>query len=254
MEYFATTFANVGVTNATALGFTGLTLQALQAALAEEVYHVQFLAATGATPMTTTFTLPDPAVLTSGTVYLRTLEMLETICTAAYLTATREFAELGQPLLAKFAAQAGVVEGEHRVTARTALALLSPTATPSPAPAPTATPGAVMTGAPGDAAPVVSPPVPPNNKAFATDYFVHLADAAALLTSLGFIGGTGTAVAFPGTAAALTNAGAAGASVQQRLPNNAVTSATTTDVIAALTALGVTSGIVARGGTTSGSS
>ena len=74
--------------------------------------------------MTTTFTLPDPAVLTNAGLYFRMLELLETVCTAAYLTANREFAELGQPLLAKFAMQAGVVEGEHRVAARTALALM----------------------------------------------------------------------------------------------------------------------------------
>lgn len=254
MEYLATTYVNAGVTHASAMGITGLTLGALQAALAEEVYHVQFLASVGATPMTTTFTLPDPAALTNATVFFQTLEMLESICTAAYITATREFAELAQPLLAKFATQAGVVEGEHRVTARTALALMNPTATPSAA----ATPGtpnvSPWTGAPGTAAPMVASPIPPNNKAFATDYFVHLADAAALVTSLGFIGGTGTALTFPGTSTALTNAGNIAGAVQQQLPNNATTSATSADVIGALYAIGVTSGVVARGGGTSGTS
>jgi hypothetical protein len=95
---------------------------------------------------------------------------------------------------------------------------------------------------------MVASPVPPNNKAFATDYFVHLADAAALVTSLGFIGGPGTALAFPGTTTALANSGAPGAAVQQQLPNNATTSATAATAISALNAIGVTGGVVARGG------
>jgi hypothetical protein len=248
MEHLATTLVNAGVMNATALGISGLSLQSLQAALAEEVYHVQFLAAMGATPLTTTFTLPDPALLTNATVFFRTLELFESVCTAAYLTANREFAELGQPLLAKFAMQAGVVEGEHRVAARTALAMLSqPTPGPTPA-GPAANAGATpWTGAPGTAAPPVANPVPPNNKAFATDYFVSMTDAAALIRSLGFIGGTGTPVVFPGTATALANSGAPGVAVMQQLPNNATTSATAAVVIAALTSVGVTNGVVARG-------
>jgi hypothetical protein len=251
MEYLATTYVNAGVTNAAALGITGLTLESLQAALAEEVYHVQFLAAVGATPSTTTFTLPDPAALTSGKVFFQTLELLESLCTGAYLTATREFAELGQPLLAKFAMQAGVVEGEHRVTARTALALMNPAAGPGPVAASVADTTAPWTGAPGVAAPVLSNPIPPNNKAFATDYFVHLTDAAALLQALGFIGGTGTPVAFPGTSTALANAGTIAAAVEQQVPNNATTSATAANVTGALDALGVTTGVVARGSGTS---
>lgn len=249
MEYLATTVANAGVTNAAKLGVTGLTLGAVQAALAEEVYHVEFLASMGAMPMTTTFTLPDPAALTNATVYFRMLELLETVCTAAYLTANREFAELGQPLLAKFAMQAGVVEGEHRVAARTALALMQPTAAPSPAAGTSAgTRPAPWTGAPSVAAPPVASPIPPNNKAFATDYFLYLADAAALVKGLGFIGGTGTALTFPGTTTALTNAGTPGAAVQEQLPNNATTSATAATAVAALNAMGVTTGVVARGG------
>lgn len=256
MEYLATTLVNAGVTNASSMNISGLTLQALQAALAEEVYHVQFLASMGATPMTTTFTVPDPTALTSAPVFFRTLELLETICNAAYMTANREFAELGQPLLAKFAYQAGSVEAEHRMAARTALALLSPTAGPAaaggtgtatggtPAPAP-------WTGAPGTAGPTVANPIPPNNKAFETDYFLYLADAAALVQSLGFIGGKGTALSFPGTATALTNAGAPGAAVTQQLPNNATASITATTVAADLTAIGVT-GVIAP--VTSGSS
>lgn len=253
MEHLATTIVNAGVTNAAKMNISGMTLQALQAALAEEVFHVEFLASMGAVPMTTTFTLPDPAALTNATVYFRMLELLETVCTAAYLTANREFAELGQPLLAKFAMQAGVVEGEHRVAARTALALMQPTATPAPATGATSGTGlAPSTGSPGVAAPMIASPVPPNNKAFATDYFVHLADAAALIRDLGLIGGTGAALSFPGASTALANAGAPGAAVLQQLPNNATVSATAATAVSALNAIGATTGVVARGGSGAG--
>jgi Ferritin-like domain len=198
MEYLATTLVEAAVRNAGTIGITGLALGALQAALVEEVAHVQFLAAMGAVPMTTTFTLPDPAILTNYQTFFRNLEILETICNAAYMTANREFAELGQPLLAKFAYQAGSVEGEHRVAARTALALQN-----------------------------VADAIPPNNKAFETDHFLYMLDAARAVAGLGFIGGTGTALPFPGTTAALATAGAtAQTTVIQKLPNNATTSST----------------------------
>jgi hypothetical protein len=113
------------------------------------------------------------------------------------MTATREFAELGQPTLAKLAYQAGSVEGEHRVMARAALALKG-----------------------------LADGIPPDNKAFETDHFLYMRDAAAALMGLGFIGGTGTALTFPGVTTALGNAGAMAAAVIQKVPNNAVVSST----------------------------
>jgi hypothetical protein len=201
-EHLATTLVNAAIQNASKIGLTGLVLQVIQAALAEEVYHVQFLASMGATPLTDTFTVPDPKILTDFTTFFRNLEVLETICNAAYLTATREFAELGQPLLAKFAYQAGSVEAEHRVLARAALALQGN-----------------------------SLYVPPNNKAFETDYFLYMRDVVAALTGLGFIGGSGTSVAFPGTTSALANAGAVASLVVQKLPNNAPVSSTAANTL-----------------------
>jgi hypothetical protein len=202
MEHLATTLVNAAVQNASKIGLSGLVLQVIQATLAEEVYHVQFLASMGATPLTDTFTVPDPKILTDFTTFFRNMEVLETICNAAYLTANREFAELGQPLLAKFAYQAGSVEAEHRVLARAALALQGNTAY-----------------------------VPPNNKAFETDYFLYMRDAAAAVKGLGFIGGAGTTVTFPGTTSALANAGAMAAAVIQKLPNNAPVSSTAANTL-----------------------
>jgi hypothetical protein len=322
MEYLATTLVNAAVTNASAMGISGLALQALQAALAEEAYHVEFLTSMGGTPMATTFTVPDPTALASATGFFRMLEMLESICCAAYMTANREFAELGQPLLAKFAYQAGAVEAEHRIAARTALALLgatgtgtgtgaTATATAVPTAVPTAATGATGTatpvatgatgtaspvatgtvtatavatataaalrahqatgtgtvtgtatggatpsgvgttpalspfsGTPGTRAPIIANPIPPDNKAFATDLFLYLADAAALVKGLGFIGGTGTALTFPGVATALANSGAPGATVIQKLPNNATVSVLASDIIADIKGAGLT-GLVA---------
>ena len=201
-EHLATTLVNAAVQNAATLGLNGLILQTVQAALAEEAYHVQFLASQGAVPLTTTFTVPDPRILTDYNVFFTNLETLETICNAAYMTATREFAELGQPILAKLSYQAGAVEAEHRVMARTALAMHG-----------------------------VTTASPPNNKGFETDLFVYMRDVAALVKQLGFIGGTGQAVTFPGIATALRNAGAMAGAVIQKLPNNATRSATAAENI-----------------------
>jgi len=155
--------------------------------------------AAGAKPLTTTFTVPSSKILTDQVTFFSTIEVAESIFVGAYMAAVREFAELGQPTLAKYAYQIGAVEAEHRVLARTAL---------------------VLEGIAGD--------VPPNNKAFETDYFLYVRDAATVLTQLGFIGGSGTAVTYPGRAAALAAAGPFGGAVIQRTPNNATTSITAT--------------------------
>jgi hypothetical protein len=311
MEYLAVTLVNAAVMNAGAMGITGVSLQALQAALAEEAYHVEFLTSMGGTPMTTTFTVPDSAALSNATAFFRTLEVLESIFVAAYMTATREFAELGQPLLTKFGYQTGAVEAEHRAVARTALALMGATtgagtATPTATALPTSTPtaaatdtataiasgtaaatatavasalrahqttgaastptsaaagGATPTGATpsgvgttpalspfsgvaGSRAPIIAGPIPPDNKAFETDLFLYVADAASLLKGLGFIGGTGTSLTYPGEKTALANSGAAGAAVVQKLPNNATVSIVPSDVIGDISAAGLT-GLVA---------
>jgi hypothetical protein len=129
--------------------------------------------------------------------FFSTIEAAEHIFVAAYMTATREFAELGQPLLAKYAYQIGGTEAEHRVLARAALALAGSTSH-----------------------------IPPNNKAYETDLFVYVRDAAAVLVQLGFIGGSGASASYPGRAAALTAAGPMATAVIQQSPNNATTSVT----------------------------
>lgn len=195
-EHLAVTVLTAAVGNAATLGLSGVVLQVVQAALAEEQYHADFLESLGARPLTDTFTVPDPKILSDYTTFFLTIEVAESAFVAHYATLVREFSELGQPTLAKYAYQIGSTEAEHRSLARAALALKG--------------------NAHG---------VPPENKAFETDLFVYGRDTAALLQQLGFIGGTGARAMYPGRAAALTAAGAMAGVIQQR-PNNATTSVT----------------------------
>lgn len=195
-EALAVTVLTAAIGNATTIGLKGLILQTVQAALLEEQDHLDFLMLAGAAPLTTDFTVPDPKILTDYNTFFSTLEVAENLFIAAYMTATREFAELGQPTLAKYAYQIGAVEAEHRALVRAALALNNDDA------------------------------VPPNNKGFETDLLLYVADAATILTQLGFIGGTGTKATYPGKAAAL--AAAAPVTLIQNTPNNANSTVTVT--------------------------
>lgn len=199
-EHLAITFLTAAIGNAGTIGLSGLILDVVQAALAEEVYHAKFLEAAGASALTDSFSVPDPKMLTDFTTFFQTVEIAESIFIAAYMAATREFAELGQPTLAKYAYQIGAVEAEHRTLARAALAL-----------------GKSL---PGD--------IPPNNKAFETDLFLYVRDAAIVLSDLGFLGKGAVKAAFPGEAAGLAAAGAMARAVIQTTPNNATSSVTAT--------------------------
>lgn len=198
-EYFAVTFLTAATKNATALTKSDpVLLSVLQAILAAEVTHIQVLASLGATPLTTTFTIPDPKALTDFATFWTNVETADTIFIGAYLAAIREAAEVGQPYVAKIAGQFMGVEAEHRVLARNALATLG-----------------------GDTS-----HVPPNNKAFETDLFLYVREAAGVLQGLGFVGGTGTPAPFPGLAAATTAAGSTFGKLIQLAPNNAAEGST----------------------------
>lgn len=194
-EHLAVTLLYGAVQNAPTLGLNGLVLDIVKAALAEEQYHAAFLESAGAKTLTDTFTVPDPKILTDFTTFFNTVQALETAFVGAYLAAVGEFTSLGQPTLAKYAFEIGGVEAEHRALARAALALASSSNTSD---------------------------VPPNNVAFESAPFATVADAAAALKSLGFIGGTGTQVTYPGGAAALTAAASIAGSVQNTTVTNAV--------------------------------
>lgn len=191
-EFFGVTFLTAAVNNADQLGLKangGMALRVIQAALAEEQYHVDYLTTIGAKATTTTFTIPDPKMLTDPVTFFSTVEFIETIEISMDMSATREFSEMGQVMLAQVAYQIGGVEAEHRVLARAALAMLGQQ----------------------DA-------VPPNNRAFETDIVYYLRDAVAIFKQRGFFGGSGQAVTYPGRDVALATAGAVGAAVTDKTP------------------------------------
>jgi hypothetical protein len=182
------------------LGLSGTTLAAIQAALAIGQYHIDYLESVGAHSLLTTFTprnKPSAATIVPGH------EGDATFVTAAYMTAVREFAELGQPLLAKNAFQAGATWAEFRGVARTF----------------------------GD--PAVSTPA--FNKAFETDHFVYTRDLYKF-----YVAGTqfenrgaslsGLTLTYQGRTAALAAAGAMVNAVIQKTPNNAIVSTSGADV------------------------
>ncbi|MGI8968040.1 MAG: hypothetical protein ACR2GA_02910 [Chloroflexota bacterium] len=178
------------------LGLTGVPLAFLQAFAAEQQAQLDFWSSLvpEAKPQTTTFTV-NPALIPNPLAGLQIFEVLASIRTGLALTAVREFAELGQPTLAKYAAQYSSVQIEERVIVRLFQALAGNSAA-----------------------------IPPNNKAFATDLFLYTRDAVGAMFALGLIGGKGVTLTYPGRAAVLAAAGPIGAGILQQTPNNASTS------------------------------
>ena len=169
-EAFAVTALGGALDNA-ANGLLDLSeeaVQSLTAARAAEQIHYDFLVAAGAEPLTLTFTIPDEAIVTDATTFLTTLISLEEAFVAAYLAAAQQFAILGEPELAQVALQIGAVEAEHRAGVRFF-----------------AIEAGALTGT-------------PNDVVFEKALFATVAEAADMLTELGFIGGTGTEITYPG--------------------------------------------------------
>lgn len=196
--YFATAGISVLLSAPAQYGLIGLALTVTQAIVAEEQYHIDFWTSKGAVPVTTSFTAP-PSVIASPEAALGASEISATIQTANFMTAVREFAEQGQPELAKWAYQTGAQEAGQRVAYRFLAALGGNTAA-----------------------------VPPNNKAFETDLFLYTRDAIAAYRVLGLIGGNGTPFSYPGRHAILALAGPMASAVLQKMPNDATSSVTIT--------------------------
>ncbi|HET8626757.1 MAG TPA: ferritin-like domain-containing protein [Thermomicrobiales bacterium] len=152
-------------------------VQFVTAARAEEQAHYAYLTGAGAKPHTTTFTLPDTKIVTDPGTFLKTVIGLEEAFIAAYLAAAQEFAILGQPSLVQVALQIGGVEAEHRAHARFYAI----------------------------GANVIADKVP-NNIAFEKAMFTSVGAAAQALQQLGWIGGSGTQITYPGPGA-INNAG-----------------------------------------------
>lgn len=172
-EAFAVTALGGALDNA-AKGLLALNAeqqQTLRAARAAEQAHYDFLISAGAKPLTTTFTIPDPKIVTDVPTFLSTLVVLEEAFIAAYIAAAQEFVILGQAKYAQVALQIGAVEAEHRTGVRYY-----------------AIEAGILSGT-------------PNDVAFEKALFASVGEAAAALQQLGFIGGSGTQITFPGPGA-----------------------------------------------------
>jgi hypothetical protein len=143
----------------------------LQAARAAEQAHYDYLRSAGAVPTTLTFTFPNPALLTDVPTFMTAAIALEELFIAAYAAAAQEFAILGRADLAQVALQIGAIEAEHRLGLRFY-----------------AVGGGLLPGT-------------PNDVAFERALFTSGSDALAALAELGFIGGAGAALTYPGPGA-----------------------------------------------------
>jgi ferritin-like protein len=95
----------------------GTLVKVVRAILRQEQDHYSFLAGAGAKPAQTKFDAPA-AVFKDARSALSFLETADEIFTAAYMTATREFAQGGHDKLAQYTYQIGGTEAEHRALAR----------------------------------------------------------------------------------------------------------------------------------------
>ena len=172
-EAFAVTALGGALHNAKAgkLALNEVEIRTFTAARAEEQAHYHYLTHSGAKPLTTTFTLPDDDIVTHVPTFLKTVIRLEEIFIAAYLAAAQEFVSLGQIRLAQVALQIGGVEAEHRAGARFF-----------------AIQAGILSGT-------------PNDVAFEKAMFSSVGKAAELLEHLGFIGGHGPKITYPGPGA-----------------------------------------------------
>jgi len=169
-EAFAVTALGGALENAAngLLALNAEQIQTLTAARAAEQAHYQYLVSAGAKPMTTTFTVPDAKIVTDVPTFLTTVIKLEEIFIAAYIAAAQEFSLMGEAELARVSYQIGAVEAEHRAGLRFYAIVAG-----------------ILSGT-------------PNDVAFEKAMFTNVAEAGALLQQLGFIGGSGTQITYPG--------------------------------------------------------
>jgi Ferritin-like domain len=123
----------------------------VRGALREEQDHLAFLMGAGAKPLAMSFSFPN-IIFRNATNTLAFFETAETIFIAAYLAATREFAQGRMADLATYTYQIGGVECEHRALMRAGLGQ-----------------------------------IPANNKSFETREFSTVSQAAARLQALGIL-------------------------------------------------------------------
>lgn len=116
-ETFACVHYYTAINSAEALGLSEDEVNQLKAFLDSELQHKLFLEANGATALATEFYVPGN-LFSDRETFIATSNTAENWFVAAYLAATRRFAELGEPLLAATTAQVMGVEAEHQALIR----------------------------------------------------------------------------------------------------------------------------------------
>jgi hypothetical protein len=116
-ETFACVHYYNAIMSADALGLTEEEVGWLKSFLDSELQHKLFLEANGAVPVATEFYVPGN-LFTDRNVFVQTTNTAENWFVAAYLAATRRFAELGESQLAATTAQVSGVEAEHQALIR----------------------------------------------------------------------------------------------------------------------------------------
>ncbi|MDX2140516.1 MAG: SH3 domain-containing protein [Chloroflexota bacterium] len=116
-ETFACVHYFTAINSAEALELTEQEVNWLKSFLDAELKHKQFLEANGAQSLATEFFVPEN-LFTDRALFVETTNTAENWFIAAYLAATRRFAELGEPLLAATTAQVSGVEAEHQALIR----------------------------------------------------------------------------------------------------------------------------------------
>ena len=162
-----------------------LRLRNAQAELANAQYAIDFLSSLGATPLTTTFTQSSAPPIDVQSAHV-----------AMYAAGVREFAEIGQPTLAKWSFQLGATWSQSLAILRNEQVLS----------------GNLVA-------------LPTKNRAFQTDLLLYVRDVLTIYKSMGLIGGSGSVIVYPGRDAVLATAGPVAAAMIQRIPNNAGSSA-----------------------------
>lgn len=179
--------------------FDPITVSFIKAAAMTSMLHTEFWESMGGQTLETGYAaLPK---LAQGNVVVLQSEFVGAAYTALYMTAAREFAELGQPTLVKWAYQAGTTYAETRVLARVLATELK-----------------------------ALDERPPNNKVFETDHFLYTRDAYQLYRSNGAFG-PHFAYPYPGHDAIVAAASSVADSVIQRVPNDASVSTTSQGAI-----------------------
>ena len=169
VERFGTTFLGAGIESAQQKNFNkpwpAAVLAIVQAARAQEQFHLEFFERAGGRPFVGTFTIP-PAALTDYNTFFKAVVVQETTEVAAQLAAIGVYAGLKRADLVKISFQYAAEESEHRVLANSALGA-------SPA----------------------------NDQAFAPMLLGSVGELLVSMGHRGLIGGSGMPVAYPGPGA-----------------------------------------------------